>query len=135
MNQCIITREEIKAIAYDGISTRGLQAKKDALIAVRSHPYNPQSEYIAAFDEGFEIGKAQCETHYEEIRQAERDKTLEQLDDVTKLEDFLEWVADRLQCVHCDSPKTDFILSLRKRAQSARKLRTPHPTGRQPVIP
>ena len=56
-----------------------------------------------------------------------RDKMLEQLDDVTKLEDFLEWVADRLEYVYHDTPRIDFILSLRKRAKAARELRTPAP--------
>jgi len=38
-----------------------------------------QAEYNAAFDEGFEIGKAQCETHHDEIKQSERKKVLELL--------------------------------------------------------
>jgi hypothetical protein len=45
----------------------------------RSNPYNPQAEYNAAFDEGFEIGKAQCETHHDEIKQIEREKVLDKV--------------------------------------------------------
>ena len=45
-DQYIITGEQIRAIAYDGISTAGLKNKRDALKAVKSHPYNPQADDI-----------------------------------------------------------------------------------------
>jgi hypothetical protein len=73
MNQYIITEEQLnrmrRCISVD-------EAGK-ILDDVSSHPY--QIEYNNAFDEGFEIGKAQCETHHEELFQSERDKVLDEV--------------------------------------------------------
>jgi hypothetical protein len=41
----------------------------------------------------------------------------------TNLEDFLEWVADRLVYVHHERDCVDYVLSLRERAKTARSLR------------
>jgi hypothetical protein len=50
--------------------------------------------------------------------------TLEMLDGPqTNLEDFLDWIADRLVFIHGESPNVDYVLSLRKRAETARKMR------------
>jgi hypothetical protein len=38
-----------------------------------------QAEYNAAFDEGFEIGEALCETHHNEITQSERKRVLDKI--------------------------------------------------------
>jgi hypothetical protein len=42
----------------------------------------------------------------------------------TPIEEFLEWLADRLVYVYKESPNVDFVLSLRKRAEQAKSLRT-----------
>ena len=50
-------------------------------------------------------------------------ETLQMLDGPeTNLEDFLDWTADRLVFLHGESPNVDYVLSLRKRAETARKM-------------
>jgi len=39
------------------------------------------------------------------------------------IEDFLDWIADRMIYVYKEKPNADFILSIRKRAASARSIR------------
>jgi hypothetical protein len=49
---------------------------------------------------------------------------LRQLDGPENLEDFLEWIADRFVYVYGENPNVDFVVFLRKRAESARSIRS-----------
>ena len=108
----IITKEEIKAIAYDGISTRGLQAKKDALIAVRSRQYNEQSirqdereqwkKYIKSFHEEDPLLMAYSDGY----KSGKKDATEKVLDELEKWRKKLkrehygishDWLRDKIE--------------------------------------
>jgi hypothetical protein len=74
-----------------------------------------------AYEEGINFGAKQAAAEA-------KAEVLEALDGPeTKIEDFLEWVADRLQYVYKDAPRMDFIISLRERAKTARTLRQQQP--------
>jgi hypothetical protein len=53
-----------------------------------------------------------------------REQSLQQLDANEKTEDFLRWVADRLEYVYKDNPRMDFIIELRRKADMIQSLRS-----------
>lgn len=67
-DQYIITDDQLEKIMVGRDIT--------TLREVRSNPYDPQASYQSGFDEGFSIGKSQCETHHDNIKQADREKVL-----------------------------------------------------------
>jgi hypothetical protein len=80
MNQYIITKEKIQIILdYIGDEQDSDELRFAAFDVLNNlRLYSPQAEFNAAFDEGFEIGKSQCETHHDEIKQSEREMILDE---------------------------------------------------------
>jgi hypothetical protein len=84
MNQYIITEERAQNIVN----------------AIRNQSDEGVTAYQNGFDEGFEIGKAQCETHHEELLKSERDKVLDDFACWIKT----EWVQESIKDYKADKP-------------------------------
>jgi len=79
--------------------------------------------------ENFELARAiyreGIKNHDDRVKRLERERVLDAMtgEGPTKIEDFLDWLADRLVIVYGENPDCDFVQSLKIRAEQIRGLR------------
>jgi hypothetical protein len=122
-------------LMVDGYHNTDVLDRMVNLLRTRPHTPAPDDEQRTIIQIKRDIRRlAECDPAIKEYLTEQWDKaartaTLATLDAMhgisdTPIEEFLEWLADRLVYVYKESPNVDFVLSLRKRAEQAESLRT-----------